>query len=246
MCFKHFIKSMNAEMYSIVFVAVILGIIGLTIAVPALLSEPSENEVLTYDFPFVTRYQWGARIPKEKTTLHTPVPYVVIHHSYKPAACYDAVQCKKAMQSMQNFHMDDREWWDIGYNFAVGSDGAVYEGRGWTVLGAHALHFNTVSLGICLIGDWTTTLPPSQQIKTAKALIAAGIDLGYVKPYYKLVGHRQVRDTECPGDTLFSNVRSWEHYVSFPATYRDLLHVKELPKEIRDKLANGNGTHIEI
>lgn len=80
-----------------------------------LFTEPSENEVLTYDFPFVTRYQWGARIPKEKTTLHTPVPYVVIHHSYKPAACYDAVQCKKAMQSMQNFHMDDREWWDIGY-----------------------------------------------------------------------------------------------------------------------------------
>ncbi|XP_013167550.1 PREDICTED: peptidoglycan-recognition protein LB-like isoform X1 [Papilio xuthus] len=232
-------------MYSYVFVAVILGIIGITIAVPALLPEPGENEVSTYDFPFVNRYQWGARQPKEKTILQTPVPYVVIHHSYKPAACYDAVQCKKAMQSMQNFHMDDRGWWDIGYNFAVGSDGTVYEGRGWTVLGAHSLHFNTISLGICLIGDWTTSLPPSQQIKTAKALIAAGVELGYIKTNYKLVGHRQVRDTECPGDVLYNNVKSWEHHVSFPATYLDLVQVRELPKEIKDKLIHGNSTHIE-
>lgn len=39
-------------------------------------------------------------------------------------------------------------------SFAVGSDGAAYEGRGWDVLGAHALHFNNASIGICLIGDW--------------------------------------------------------------------------------------------
>lgn len=40
-------------------------------------------------------------------------------------------------------------------SFAVGSDGAAYEGRGWKTLGAHALHFNTVSIGICVIGNWT-------------------------------------------------------------------------------------------
>ncbi|KOB73993.1 Peptidoglycan recognition protein-D, partial [Operophtera brumata] len=40
-------------------------------------------------------------------------------------------------------------------SFAVGSDGAAYEGRGWKILGAHSKYFNSVSIGICVIGDWT-------------------------------------------------------------------------------------------
>lgn len=118
--------------------------------------ETANNEVQTYDFPFVSRTEWNARPAKEKTPLHTPVPYVVIHHSYIPSACYTGEQCRKAMRGMQNFHMDDRKWWDIGYHFGIGSDGVAYEGRGWDVLGAHALHFNSVSIGICLIGDWSS------------------------------------------------------------------------------------------
>jgi N-acetylmuramoyl-L-alanine amidase len=39
------------------------------------------------------------------------------------------------------------EWDDIGYNFIVGEDGNVYEGRGWGIVGAHAPGFNSYSLG---------------------------------------------------------------------------------------------------
>ncbi|CAH2052129.1 unnamed protein product, partial [Iphiclides podalirius] len=223
-----------------VFVVVFLGFIGIIVGGPALLQVPSDNEVLTYDFPFVTRSQWGAKTAKQKLSLHTPVPYVVIHHSYTPAACYDSAQCQKAMRSMQDFHMNDRGWWDIGYHFAVGSQGVAYEGRGWNVLGAHALHFNTVSIGICLIGDWSNTLPPPEQIKTAKTLIATGVELGYIKPDYKLVGHRQVRDTECPGSVLYRNLKTWEHYVPFPASQKDLIHVAELSENVKKALRKEN------
>ena len=34
--------------------------------------------------------------------------------------------------------MDSNGWFDIGYNFIVGEDGNVYEGRGWTKIGAHS------------------------------------------------------------------------------------------------------------
>ncbi|XP_068623386.1 peptidoglycan-recognition protein LB-like isoform X2 [Battus philenor] len=210
-----------------------------------MISEPSENEVPTYDFPFVPRSKWGARKPKQRLPLQAPVPYVVIHHSYIPPACYESAQCKNAMRSMQDFHMDGRGWWDIGYHFAVGSDGVAYEGRGWNILGAHALHFNTVSIGICLIGDWSNSLPPPQQIKTAKSLIAAGVELGYIKPEYKLVGHRQVRNTECPGNTLYQNVKAWDHYVPFPASYKDLIMVEELPENVKALLRNENCTNVE-
>lgn len=75
----------------------------------------ADNEVHSYAFPFVSRAQWNARPAKEKTLLQTPVPYVVIHHTYIPGACYTGEQCQKAMRSMQNYHMDSHNWWDIGY-----------------------------------------------------------------------------------------------------------------------------------
>lgn len=51
--------------------------------------------------------------------------------------------------------MDDRQWFDIGYNFVIGEDGNVYEGRGWDYVGAHAPGYNTQSIGICVIGDFS-------------------------------------------------------------------------------------------
>lgn len=36
----------------------------------------------------------------------------------------------------------------------MGGNGRIYEGRGWTKAGAHTLHYNKISLGICLMGDF--------------------------------------------------------------------------------------------
>lgn len=54
--------------------------------------------------------------------------------------------------------MDTKHWSDIGYNFIVGEDGNVYEGRGWGKQGAHSKNFNNKSIGICIIGDYTSKL----------------------------------------------------------------------------------------
>lgn len=80
-------------------------------------ADSDENEVNTYAFPYFSRSQWNARCPQQVQPLHTPVPYVVIHHSYIPAACYSSEECAKAMRSMQDFHMDGHGWWDIGYRY---------------------------------------------------------------------------------------------------------------------------------
>lgn len=50
--------------------------------------------------------------------------------------------------------MDTKHWNDIGYNFLIGEDGNVYEGRGWDVKGAHSRPYNGKSIGICVIGDF--------------------------------------------------------------------------------------------
>uniref|UniRef100_E7DN58 Peptidoglycan recognition protein n=1 Tax=Ostrinia nubilalis TaxID=29057 RepID=E7DN58_OSTNU len=200
------------------------------------------DDLHSYNFPFVTRSEWHARVPKLTLPLPTPVPYVVIHHSYSPAACVNGEQCRRAMRTMQDMHMDGQNWGDIGYNFAVGSDGMAYEGRGWHALGAHALHFNSVSLGICVIGDWRHDLPPENQLETTKSLIAAGVELGYISPDYKLIGHRQVGPTECPGDALYGEIQTWKHYSPHPASCEDLLDLKEISEKVKEVI-RGNATY---
>lgn len=45
----------------------------------------------------------------------------------------------KIVRQIQTFHIESRGWFDIGYNFLIGGDGAAYEGRGWKTEGAHTL-----------------------------------------------------------------------------------------------------------
>lgn len=142
------------------------------------------------------------------------------------------------MQYIQDLHMDQNGWGDIGYSFAVGGDGEIYEGRGWNVVGAHAPGYNSKSVGIVFIGDYrsmeasmahlvfysnkinaisfSADLPSFKMLKAAVDFIAAGVTTGLIAPDYKLIGHRQAKATECPGDRLFSEIITWDHWTASP------------------------------
>jgi len=66
-------------------------------------------------------------------------------------------------------------WDDIGYNYLVGEDGNVYEGRGWNHQGAHVKEYNSVSLGFSVIGDYSTRLPNKAALNTVKQLISCAL-----------------------------------------------------------------------
>ncbi|CAH0595325.1 unnamed protein product [Chrysodeixis includens] len=179
-------------------------------------SLPTRQATTKYSYPFnfVSRSQWGARPPASTySRLASPVPYVVVHHTYIPPACSTADVCKRYMRNMQTVHQLTNGWQDIGYNFAVGGDGSVYEGRGWEAVGAHAVGYNTQSIGVVMIGDFVSNLPPANMLQTLKDFIAVGVELGYISPNYRLIGHRQVSATECPGRALFNEISNWPHFV---------------------------------
>lgn len=159
----------------------------------------------------VTRAQWGARTPTGATRLNTPVPNVIIHHT-ATGSCTSRNACSAIMRSMQNHHMNTNKWADIGYNFAVGGDGAVYEGRGWNAVGAHAVGWNSNSIGIAFIGTFSNASPPANQLNAARALITAGMNNGVIARNHRLMGHRQVSATECPGDALFRIIQTWPNW----------------------------------
>ncbi|XP_014363095.2 peptidoglycan-recognition protein LB isoform X1 [Papilio machaon] len=174
-----------------------------------------ENVSYAYDFPYMSRSDWGARPPVNTVSLSLPVRYVIIHHSYIPGPCSTTNQCINAMRSMQNSHQLHQGWDDIGYNFAVGGDGVVYEGRGWYNVGAHAIGYNFDSIGIVLIGDFVSRLPPEIQLNAAKRLIEKGVELGHISRDYYLLGHRQVTATECPGNALFREITTWDRFANY-------------------------------
>jgi N-acetylmuramoyl-L-alanine amidase len=58
----------------------------------------------------------------------------------------------------QNYQMNTGQWRDIAYNFLVGEDGNVYEGRGWGKIASQAEPFKYNSINICIIGNFASKI----------------------------------------------------------------------------------------
>jgi len=165
----------------------------------------------------ISREGWGARPPSgTPTKLPSQVGTAVIHHGGTATYCTTQAECASIIRAYQNYHMDTNGWDDIGYNFLVGEDGNIYEGRGWNNQGAHVTNWNSKSIGICIIGDFTSRAPNAAALNAAKALIQCGVELGRFPSAYQLVGHRQVGSTDCPGNSLYSNIQSWPRWTPNP------------------------------
>ncbi|CAG2065325.1 unnamed protein product, partial [Timema podura] len=174
------------------------------------------NTTLSGRLRILTRREWLAQPPLHPTdSLYHPVPYVIISHT-ATEPCVKQADCTFFVRTVQTFHIESFGWWDIGYNFLVGGDGYAYEGRGWNHVGAHALGYNNVSIGISIIGTFISVLPPDSQLLAAKQLIQRGVELGKVSPNYKLLGHRQVSATESPGTALYDEIKTWPNWVEKP------------------------------
>ncbi|KAG8226180.1 hypothetical protein J437_LFUL012355 [Ladona fulva] len=159
----------------------------------------------------IPRERWEANPPKGTTALRHPVNYVIISHTASEPG-HSIAECCTHIRIFQKFHQESRNWDDIAYNFLVGGDGNVYEGRGWDNMGAHAKGMNDVSIGISFIGTFVDVLPPPSQIRACKMLIDEGISLGNISANYKLLGHRQVSPTESPGEMLYKELQKWNHW----------------------------------
>jgi N-acetylmuramoyl-L-alanine amidase len=131
------------------------------------------------------------------------------------------------------YHRNSNGWNDIGYNALVDKYGTIYEGRAGgldnAVIGAHAQGFNAQTAGVANIGDYTS-VAASDAALTATAdyirwklgvhgqplsgpvtLTSAGgpasrYAAGAKVTVDRVLGHRDVGRTACPGDTLYTQL----------------------------------------
>lgn len=50
-------------------------------------------------------------------------------------------------------------------------------------------------------------------LDSTKKLIDTAVDQGYLSENYKLIGHRQTKQTLCPGVALHNEIKKWPHFV---------------------------------
>nr|XP_016846275.1 PREDICTED: N-acetylmuramoyl-L-alanine amidase [Anolis carolinensis] len=164
----------------------------------------------------IPRCMWGAR-PYRGTPaqLTLPLNSVYVHHTSTPSKpCQTFSVCAADMRSMQRFHQDVRGWDDIGYSFIVGSDGYLYQGRGWHWVGAHTLGYNSKGFGVSFIGDYMKTLPATFALELLKNnFLQCAVRGSRLQANYTIYGHRQmVLNTSCPGDRLFQEIETWKRF----------------------------------
>lgn len=151
----------------------------------------------------ISRDRWGAHEwagPVYSVPLSVRTEVLVHYHGGPP---HDASGVAMAVE-IEAIHLD-KGWAGVGYNFMVGQDGVIYEGRGWSLVGAHCPGHNRTGIGIYVAvgGD---------QKPTAEALHA-------VRELYDEACRRTGRQlrkswhganyaTECPGSRLIAWVRA--------------------------------------
>jgi hypothetical protein len=174
----------------------------------------------------ISRSRWGAdeslRLDAEGNEIWPPeytTPRAeIVHHTVTANGPADPAAIVRAVY---HYHAVSRGWGDIGYNFLVDDRGNVYEGRyggerdGKITQGGHALQFNTNTIGVALLGTYTSAAdqPPPAMVDALEELLAikaarygiapsSPVVLADVRFPYGVLGHRDVLPghTACPGD----------------------------------------------
>ncbi len=143
----------------------------------------------------------------------------VVHHT-AGSNSYSASDSANIVRATQAYHMQGRDWCDIGYNFLVDKYGQVFEGRKGgidkPVRAAHSGNgsVNQETMGVSMMGTFSSTEPTNAMKSSVVSLIAwrfnqVGIaakgtfSLGGVT-LNRISGHRNVVSTECPGAAAYA------------------------------------------
>jgi len=114
------------------------------------------------------------------------------------------------IDEIRRWHVEDRGWSDIGYNYLIQRDGVINLGRDLDgdgnvdeEVGAHARGYNSHSIGISLFGGYASSADDQfsenftpEQDAALRSLIS---DLRKKYGDLKIMGHNEISNKACPG-----------------------------------------------
>jgi N-acetylmuramoyl-L-alanine amidase len=174
------------------------------------------------------RDAWGAALPpRGPIGVETPL-FLLVHHT---ASSNSYSSAAGLIQATYAYHTSSAKGWsDVCYEFFIGRDGDVWEGRAGALTGPVVADATGGSQGfaqlICLLGDFTSQLPTAAAQASLVNVLAwladrYSIDIsdnattsfvsrgsqrwaaGTPVSTPTIAGHRDMSYTACPGDAFY-------------------------------------------
>jgi hypothetical protein len=184
-------------------------------------------------FPYVTREQWGADQCRPRAAPeYGEVKAVAVHHTVS-LNDYTPEEAPQIVLAICRYHRNSNGWNDIGYNALVDKYGTIYEGRAGgldqAIVGAHAQGFNSQTAGVANIGDYSSISASDAALRATADYIRWKLGVhgqplsgpvtltsgGGPESRYsagtkvtvdRVLGHRDLGKTACPGDGLYDQL----------------------------------------
>ncbi len=221
----------------------------------------------------IGRAGWGADESLEEwDPENARLRAAVVHHT-AGTNNYTRAESAGIVRGIYYYHAVQREWGDIGYNFLVDKYGQIFQGRkgtmaappGQMVVAGHARGFNTGSVGLSAMGDYSTVRAPQLILDRMNDVIAwqfgrSGIDprspSGFVSPgtaarpagqnLPRIFAHRDVGDTTCPGDNIYRRISTMIGAVAERMPESNFLLANHPRNPSRDIRATDARPHLEV
>ena len=150
------------------------------------------------------------KFPESQTNNWIPlkkekVQYIVLHHPKAITA---------SPEDINKWHLIDNGWaGGFGYNEYIRKDGTVYIGRGENIA-AHVAGFNSISYGVSVEGDFEVETMNQVQFD---AVVARLKELKLKYPNAKIVRHKDLQDSDCPGKNFpYNDILAWVNKKDIP------------------------------
>uniref|UniRef100_A0A336LFZ8 CSON011124 protein n=1 Tax=Culicoides sonorensis TaxID=179676 RepID=A0A336LFZ8_CULSO len=189
-------------------------------------STPASTIIKTTPFPLtiVSRNDWQKIRNFNTKQLKVPVKEIIISHTGKilngqfEKGCQTETECRDFAVKLEEFYVKRQTWSDLPYNFLIGHDGLIYEGRGWKYDGS----FKSAVLGddclsIAFIGNYNLFKLSPNQKQLLFALIDDGISSNYIDKTYKIFGLCQIMliQLQSPGKFVYDDILKWTHWSNY-------------------------------
>ena len=174
------------------------------------------------------RAAWGADLPPKGPIDRETPQFLLVHHT---AGSNTYTSARDVIRSVYAYHTSSAKGWnDVCYQFFVGRDGAVWEGRAGSLSGPVVADATGGSQGfaqlVCLLGDFTSVAPTAAAFDATARLLAwladaYGFDTspGATTTFVSrgsnkfkagttvttpiIAGHRDMTYTTCPGERFY-------------------------------------------
>lgn len=197
--------------------------------------------------PLISRADWldpsielqSARRDQLWKSEYDTIKKIVVHHTATTVrdvngdGIVNDADYREAVRGIYSYHTYSQKWGDIGYNYIIDPLGKIWEGRygGDGVIAGHTyrskqctkfsssnISLNDGSVGIALLGTFSSDTPSFQARDSLVSLISQtawsfGIDPSgsgfFIDGVYpNVVAHRDLDCTECPGNAFYADMPS--------------------------------------